>query len=290
MRQFLRVSICAAWFSVLTLSVARGQEVNDGAAPEGPKLNWQQGPMVGQLGYQAQIEVPENYAYLNGDETRNFMQMLHNPVDGSELGTVAPKESDWFVVFEFNNSGYVKDDEGGKLDADAILTSLKEGNKIGNTERLKRGWSSIEIVGWQEKPNYDPKTHNLQWCTNATSDGRQIVNYNTRILGRSGVMVVTLVANPEQLPEVLPAFKKLLTGFQYTSGHNYAEFRPGDKMAEYGLTALVAGGGLAVAAKTGLLAKLGIFVAKAWKAVAIGFIALLAGVKKLFGGRKSTAG
>ena len=54
------------------------------------------------------------------------------------------------------------------------------------------------------------------------------------------------------------------------------EGEPGtDKLAEYGLTALVVGGGAAVLAQTGLLAKL-------WKPIAAFFVALGLGVKKLF--------
>ena len=46
-------------------------------------------------------------------------------------------------------------------------------------------------------------------------------------------------------------------------------------MAAYGLTALIAGGVGAAAAKSGLLAKL-------WKAIVVGIMALVAAIRKMF--------
>ena len=68
-----------------------------------------------------------------------------------------------------------------------------------------------------------------------------------------------------------------MNGFEFTSGNRYAEFMAGDKVAEYGLTALVAGGAGAALAKSGLLAKM-------WKAIVLGAIAAFAGLKKVLAG------
>ena len=108
------------------------------------------------------------------------------------------------------------------------------------------------------------------------------MNYNTRILGRHGVMEVALVAEPEELAGILPEFRKLMGSYRFTTGNTYAEFRSGDRIAEYGLTALVAGGAVAVAAKTGLLAKFGLLFAKLGKAAIVAVIAVVAVIGKVF--------
>lgn len=272
---------CTVVWGAVLASAAPGQE----AGPQGPQLNWQAGPAVGQLGALAEIKVPEGYVFLDGNDTRRFMEMNQNPINNTELGTLAPAEDDWFVVFEFDRSGYIKDDEGASLDADAILAAIKEGNKHGNEERRRRGWATMEIVGWEHPPRYNQQTKNLQWAVRATSQGHPVVNFNTRLLGREGVMKATLVANPNELAAILPAYQKLLDGYGYKPGHKYAEFRAGDKVAEYGLTALVAGGGLAVAAKSGLLGKL-------WKLILVGVLAVGGAIKALWAkvfGRRSAA-
>jgi len=253
-----------------------------------PEFKWQKGPGVGKLGELADVKIPTDFLFLDGPDTIRFLDALHNPTNGSELGTLMPTTGNWFLIFEFSDIGYVKDDEGAKLDADAILKSIREGTERSNEERLRRGWGAMEVLGWQQTPHYNPQTHNLEWGIRGASGGHASINYNIRVLGRGGVMAATLVADPEQMAPALAEAKNLLSGFTFTNGNQYSEFRPGDHVAEVGLTALVAGGGLAVAAKTGLLAKLGLIIAKGWKLLVLGVVAVGAGIKKLFSGRQST--
>ena len=98
-------------------------------------------------------------------------------------------------------------------------------------------------------------------------------------------MTATLVGGPEEMDSAIAQVNVLLEGFRFTPGNSYAEYVPGtDKLAEYGLTALVVGGAAAVLVKTGLLAKL-------WKPIALGLVALGAGIKRMFfGGRSSEHG
>jgi uncharacterized membrane-anchored protein len=243
-------------------------------------VNFQKGPAVGELGTTAQVRVPAGYVFANGSDTRVLMETMQNPTSGRELGFVAPSGEDWFAVFEYDPVGYVKDDEKSSLDAGALLDSIKEGAERGNQERAKRGWPALTVVGWETPPRYDEITHNLEWAVRAESEGRPVVNYNTRLLGRGGVMEVTLVTDPALLAETLPKFKTMLSGFDFVQGQKYAEFRPGDKMAAYGLTGLIAGGGVAVAAKSGLFKWL-------WKGLVAAVVGLGALAKKLFSREKA---
>jgi uncharacterized membrane-anchored protein len=117
------------------------------------------------------------------------------------------------------------------------------------------------------------------------SENERVINYNTRILGRRGVMEVKLVVGSEELEANLPAYKQLLGTFDYIGGERYAEYKPGDKLAKYGLTALVAGGAVAVAAKTGLLTTILLLFKKAWKLLIIGLVAVGSFFKRLIFGR-----
>lgn len=256
----------------------------------GPKLDWHEGPCQGQLGDMAEIKVPKGYRFLDGENTRTLLTLLENITDGSELGTVAPDDANWLAIFEFSPEGYIRDDEKDKIDAAAILNTIKRGTEASNVERKKRGWGTLTVTGWHQAPNYDAQTKNLQWAIAAVNEkGEPLLNYNTRLLGRHGVMKVTLITDPQTLTAALPKFKQLLANYQYTPGNKYGEFRAGDKVAEYGLTALVAGGGLAVAAKSGLLAKLGLLLAKAWKIVVLAVVGVGAFIKKMFSGKQSSA-
>ena len=246
-------------------------------------VKFQKGPATGDLGTTAQVKVPAGYVFAGGNDTRILMEKMQNPTSGKELGFIAPGSEDWFAVFEFDAVGYVKDDEKGSLDADALLDSIKAGTEASNKERARRGWPALTVIGWETPPRYNDETHNLEWAVRAESEGKPVVNYNTRLLGRGGVMEVTLVTDPAQLAATLPKFKTMLTGFDFASGQKYSEFRPGDRMAAYGLTGLIAGGGVAVAAKSGLLKWL-------WKGIVAAVVGISALVKKIFsrgGGEKA---
>jgi uncharacterized membrane-anchored protein len=232
------------------------------------------------LGDQGQINLPDGYEALDGPKTREMMRAIGEPISNQEVGFITPKEkdSDWSVYFEFNPIGYVKDDEKDSLDADAILKSFKEGTERSNAERRKNNSPEMQITGWHTKPMYNPSTKNLEWCIAASVEGRPLLNYNIRLLGREGVMEIILVTDPASLDASLPKVRSLLAGYSYLPGKRYAEWKAGDKIAEYGLTALIAGGAAAVAFKSGLIQKL-------LKPIIIGVIALGGLIVKLFGGR-----
>jgi uncharacterized membrane-anchored protein len=256
--------------------------LNEDAITTEAPFQWEQGPTRAQIGTLAEIEVPEGYRFNGAEGTQMLLQMMQNPISGEELGMLMPnnEESNWFVVFEFSSIGYVKDDEKDELDADVILDSIRQGTEQGNKERAKRGWPKMSIVGWEQAPCYNAQSQNLEWAVRAKSEGELVVNYNTRVLGRTGVMEAGLVINPEDLSTVLPKFRQLLNGYTFKEGSQYADFHKGDKVAQYGLTALVTGGAAAVALKTGLFQKF-------WKLIVILFIAIGGFFKKLFGGGSS---
>jgi uncharacterized membrane-anchored protein len=245
------------------------------------RVNWQLGPAAASLGDKAEITLPEEYLFADGNDTRLLMEAMQNPTSGAELGFVAPRDLAWFVVFEFSDIGYVRDDEKHELDADEIMASLRAGNEAGNKERRKRGWPEFRLVGWEIAPRYNETTNNLEWATRGESEGHQVINYNTRLLGREGVMMVTLVTGPEEFLSVLPDYRNLIGGFTYKPGRRYAEYRPGDKAAKVGLSALVVGGATAAAVKTGAFKWL-------WKLLVLAFVAAGGLVKKLFSGKART--
>jgi uncharacterized membrane-anchored protein len=116
----------------------------------------------------------------------------------------------------------------------------------------------------------------------STASGDRSVNHSVRLLGRGGVMNADLVIDPEALESAMPAFDSVIGGFGYLPGNRYAEWRDGDKVAAIGLTALVAGGVGAAAAKAGLLGKLGKLLAAGGKAIFAGLVAAAAGLRALF--------
>ena len=248
------------------------------------RITWIKGPAKADLRDLAEIQVPEGFMMTGGKGTRELLEAMGNPTGDNELGFLAPTNLAWFVVFSFSDVGFVKDDDKDKLDPKAILKAITEGTEHANKFREEMGASPMKIVGWEYPPKYNEQTHNLEWAIRAEADGEPILNYNTRLLGRKGVMEANLVIEPSELSATLPVYQKLLADYKYKSGQTYAEYRDGDKLAQYGLAALITGGAAAVALKTGLLGTLILFFKKGAKLIIVGVIAIGAFIKKVFFG------
>lgn len=250
-------------------------------------IPWEQGPVLGDLGSEAEVKVPGGCMFTKGDGVRMFMELTENTTSPAERAVVfcpdSVQQTSWFVVFTWDESGYVKDDERDKLDADALLTTLRKGTAADNEERAKHGYPALTLDGWAKPPFYDPETNNLTWGTLiSTSEGGGSVNHAVRLLGRGGVMNVDLIVGRDEYEGAQPAFNAMAGGFTYKGGHRYSEWRSGDKLAAYGLTALVAGGAGVALANSGILAKL-------WKFIVAGVVAIAAGIKKFFGWKTEKA-
>ena len=272
---------CILWTIIACAMPALAQETED--TQKKVEIDWERGPTNASISHLAEIEVPEGYVFANAEDTRKLMEVMQNPVSGDEVGFLGPESLEWFVVFEFSEVGYVRDDDQDALDADKLLRSIQNGTENSNKLRRERGWATIQVLGWEQPPHYDAETHNLVWAIRAESDGKPLLNYNTRLLGRRGVMRVSLVVDNDKLTEVLPVYKDLMQTYAFQSGQRYAEYRSGDKVAKYGLAALITGGAAVAAVKTGLLAKFGKLLLKLALPV---LIAVGAVCKKVFGRKR----
>ena len=222
------------------------------------------------------------------------MGNLHNE---DMLGLVVSKDenAEFVVTIDYEDTGHIKDDE--ELDAKELLESIQEGEDDYNAERKKLGFSAIHAAGWDESPHYDKQKHQLIWGLIVEASDGGSINYNTRILGRTGFVSLNLLTDKQHLAEYKPAGALLLSKTSFEAGKRYSDFNAStDKVAEYGLTGLVLGGaglGLAKAAKIGLLAKfgkvlIGLLIAGK-KLIVVGVLALGAALRSLFKKKDATA-
>lgn len=252
---------------------AVAQEPQPSSQPGG-NIDWQDGPGVGHLGTIAQINLPTGYRFTGKAGALKLMELTHNPSSGKELGVVIPAgdEPKWFMTFEFDDTGYVKDDDKDSLDANALLKALQDGTEHANELRKQRGWKAFHVTGWERMPYYDPLTHNLTWAIKGRGDDSQeitSINHSIRLLGRRGTMNVDLVVAPEDYAASTSQMATILGGFSYIQGNRYSDFTKGDKIAEYGLAGLIAVAGAG-------------FLIKFWKPLVALVVAAGAGIKKLF--------
>lgn len=267
---------------------AYGQQLDQAEAQRQQRLfdsiQWQRGPAVAKLGAMAEIQVPEGYMFTGREGAALWMEMVRNPMNPKDVGILIPDGGDFYLAFSYDDIGYVPEDERTSLDANAILKGIQTATEASNVERRGRGWSEMHVLGWLHPPAYDQSSHRLGWAIRGESDGQPVANYDTRLLGRGGVMSVMLVTSPEQVDILVPTVNGLLSGFAFTPGNKYAEWRRGEKVAAYGLTGLITGTAVAASAKTGLLGKLAAMLAKGGKFVVVAIAAMLAAIWKAISG------
>jgi uncharacterized membrane-anchored protein len=273
-----------AQFFLFGAIIAADQPVDQEAPPQTREEAFQRagvklvsGPSTVPLGKTAELNLPAGYSFIGLDSLDRFYELTRNVRNGNEVGVMlAP--TDWMLFFDYNDIGYVKDDDKDKLDASKLMQTMTENQDAANEARRGRGWDEMKLKGWATEPHYDAKTNHLKWAINLTSSQDNFqevwINESIRLLGRGGVMNVTLVSDAA-------SFKQAEREADDVQGEKYAEFKDGDKVAAYGLTALVLGGGAAMAAKAGLLAKLGIFLSKSWKLIVGALVALWVGIRKI---------
>jgi len=250
------------------------------------------GPNTVTLKDQAQLALPAGYGFVPPKEGAAVMDMLGNQTDERFVGLIFPEaeESSWFVTMDYEPSGYIKDDDAKDWDADELLQNLKDGTEAGNEHRRELGVSEIQVTRWVERPAYDAQTHRLVWSAEAREksgkDTDPTVNYNTYVLGREGYVSLNLITNASTVEADKPSAHELLAAVNFNEGKRYTDFNGStDKVAAYGLAALV--GGIA-AKKLGLLAGLGLFLAKFAKLIVVGVAAAGGAVAKFFKGRNAS--
>lgn len=277
-------NVLTAFFAVGFASMVSAQPEQPADAPapkklEIPGVNLSHGPTTVKLGKVAEVPLPEGFAFVGMDSIKTFYEITQNRLSGDEIGVVI-NPGNWMLFFSYEDSGHIDDNDKTDLDADAIYKAMEKGQAAGNAERKKRGWDEMRMKGWTSKPHYDENTHNLTWAFRLTSSADNYtgtwINQNIRLLGRTGYVSAILVGDDTaDYAKTEAEANQFLSGFRFVPGQTYAEFKSGDKIAKYGLAALVLGGAGAVAAKTGFLSK---FI----KYIIVGVAAIGAWVVRMF--------
>jgi uncharacterized membrane-anchored protein len=236
----------------------------------------------------ASLHLGTRYRYLDPAETEKLLVAWGNQPGSETEGAIVPADVEpfshegWAVIVTYENDGHVDDSDAREFDYGDMLKDMKAGTESENAHRKKQGYEAVHLVGWAEDPHYDGATKKLYWAKELDFEGSQshTLNYDVRVLGREGVLSMNAVAGIGQLDQIRRGMRPLIDVAEFNEGYRYAEYNPKtDKLAEYGLGALIAGG---VAAKLGLFGKLFAFLLAFKKALIAGVIALGGVIAKLF--------
>jgi uncharacterized membrane-anchored protein len=241
------------------------------------------GPAEIQLLDQGTLALPEGYLFIPADQASELMRIMGNKTGPEFIGLIISGQSglEWFIMVQYSKLGYINDDDAASLNADKLLTVIRDNTQKENEERLAKGFPPLNIERWIKAPTYNATAHQLVWSVLANEGNPEnIVNYNAFALGREGALIFTLVAPSSTIETSKQDEEKILAALHYNQGKRYEDFVEGtDQVAAYGLAALVTG---LVAKKLGLLALMSVFFVKFWKILALIVLAFSSKIKKLF--------
>jgi uncharacterized membrane-anchored protein len=298
MRVRTAIGVGVMW-SALALVAVSAQEpkgVATTAEEFEAKLGYQTGT-VHLSGGMATITLPEEFRFLDVEGAKRLLvDAWGNPERSAEgvLGMMVPADvspleaGGWGIVITYDDDGFVNDDDAAKMDFDKLLGEMQEGAREVNEAREKEGQPPVDLIGWAEPPHYDAEAHKLYWAKElAFGDSpTHTLNYNIRILGRRGVLVLNAVSSIDQLEDIRSQTQNVLAAVSFNEGHRYSDYLPGkDKAATYGVAGLIAG---ATAAKAGFFKAIWIGLLAFKKVLAGAAVAFFAMLKRLFS-RKETA-
>lgn len=238
----------------------------------------------------AEIDIPENYKFLNAEQSKYVLTDLWGNPPSEVLGLLFPKNINpiddnftYAVEVTYSSDGYIDDEDAKDLDYDNLLEEMQDDTSAANPERKELGYPEMELIGWASKPFYDADEKKLHWAKELSFEGEEIntLNYNIRVLGRKGYLNLNAIGTIDILPEFKKDVDEILNSVHFTDGNKYADFNPEiDEVAAYGIGGLIAGK---------LLAKAGFFalILKFWKIIAIAVVgAFTVFKKKIFGTKK----
>ncbi|WP_257572566.1 DUF2167 domain-containing protein [Janthinobacterium sp. UMAB-56] len=240
----------------------------------------------------ATLDLPANFRYLSpADAERVLVDAWGNPPGMESLGMIVPAKTSvlerdsWGVIVTYEKEGHIKDDDADSIKYDELLKDMQASVLENNAERKKQGYPGIHLMGWAEKPSYAKDTHKLYWAKDLMVDGGvHSLNYNVRVLGREGVLNLNAIASMQQIEAIKKEMQQVTAFTEFTAGNRYTDFdSKTDKVAEYGLAALVAGG---VASKLGLFGKLLALLLAFKKVLLLAVVGGGAAIVKFLGGKR----
>ena len=223
------------------------------------KLHYKTGTVTLQNGV-GTINIAPGFKFLDAEEARYILEDVWGNLKGqTALGMILPADAkaviaDYAFIVEYEAIGYVKDDDADDINYDDLLKQMKEETTTANTERTKAGLETMDLIGWAEKPYYDKERKLLYWAKEIKVNGAEenTLNYDIRILGRKGVLVLQAISGISQLDSVNKNKENILKMVSFNKGSRYEDFDSNvDDVAAWTIGGLVAG---KVLAKAGIIA------------------------------------
>jgi len=290
-------SVTAIPLALLTVVFAVDAAADQGPYPETQealnaefaKLKWIEEPGTYDLPRSnSKVSFAAGRSMLIGADAQRILFLWNGREFPASEAVLYDDANDVFVVFAYIDEGYVTDEDWSDVDPAAFLESIRKGTEAGNEDRAKYGIPAMHVRGWLSKPEYNADSHIATWAIESDVEDGVTVNATALKLSRHGYEKLTWVGSGEQYKELGGFLDTAVADHAFDEGHRYADFKDGDKVAAYGLAALVAAVAGAKLGK-GIIATIIafglVFLKKGGIIVAVALGGIWAAIKRVFGGK-----
>jgi len=296
-------SVTAIPLALLTVVFAAGAAADQGPYPETQealnaefaKLKWIEEPGTYDLPRSnSKVSFAAGRSMLIDADAQRILFLWNGREYPTSEAVLYDDANDVFVVFTYVDEGYVADEDWRDVDPAAFLESIREGTEAHNEDRAKYGIPAMHVRGWLSEPEYDADSNIVTWAIEFSDDGEGItVNSTALKLSRHGYEKLTWVGTGEQYPQFGGLLDTALSDHAFDEGHRYADFEDGDRVAAYGLAALVAtvaGAKLGKGVIATIIAFGLVFLKKGWIIIVVAVGGIWAAIKRLFGSKGEAPG
>ena len=229
-------------------------------------VQFQRGPVVIELGAEAVLDLPADFAFLPAMETRSLLREWGNRPSDRTVGMVVPTREGapppWFMVISHVPEGHVDVTDTRDWDRDAMLVAIRKGLSGNNAVRREEGAAQTEVLGWARPPRFDAASHRLTWALSIRDkppkagasaapvdpddepdedpDAELIANDNTILLGRRGYLNASVVLPILDYVRHAGEIATLVAAIRFRSGEGYTDFDADtDRRSQRALSALL---------------------------------------------------
>lgn len=189
----------------------------------------------------ATLTLPENYLLLFTKDANKFITLIDELEEPYLQALVISHDFQSAVYLSNHKEGYVSIEEWEDLQPAELLKNMQKNTEETNIERKKLGQSPIYVKGWLQEPTLNKETNTVFWATEVVGDdGKSSANATAFKLGREGYEELVWVVKKEAFIPFGGDLEVMLDAFSFEPGFRYNDYTYGDKVAEYGIAALVA--------------------------------------------------
>lgn len=200
----------------------------------------------------ASLALSPSYNYLDEEQAYHLLvDVWENPPSLADdlVGVVAQAGASvyddlpvYLIYHEW--AGYISDAEAEGIDYAAKLRDMIREDSLGNINRRELGYDGLQLIGWAKPPHYDRERKALHWAKELRSDneGRRVLNYHVKLLGRHGIITVNAITGMDQLAQVENDLPDVLGMLAFNDGYRYDQFDPSqDIVSSKSLSGLIDG-------------------------------------------------